>query len=542
MPESAAERVRMLELVRAWEPRVERAAAGTPEDRVDRAVLALSLRIAAFEVRQQERRAGQWRDALPFHAEIEKVLAPEWGRGEVDPEVAARTLGGLAEEVKTLRRRIEAGRAKAGDAPKTSGSAEAPVEPLNLTPARAARAAGVAGALKDYLAKWFEARDGADPEFGWWLRKPVATGTAALAEYAKFLKEEIAGVKEGEDPPLLGEPVGADVIAEALRLELIPYRAEELIAIAEKDFAWCEGEMRANAKAMGFDDWKAALEKVKGSRLEPGAHAEAVKREAERASKWVQEKGLITVPPLCDELWSVRLLTADEQKTVPYASYGSGGVNVAQPQAAMTTEEKIMALRGNNLHFLRNVIPHEVIPGHHLQIFVGQRENPHRRDFNTAFLIEGWCLYWEMRLLDLGYHGLPEDRIGALFWRMQRGARVILTLKYHLGQITPEAMADFLVERVGNERSAARSEVRRYVGSDYVPLYQVAYLIGGLQVRALHAECVGGKKMSEREFHDRVLAQNAIPVALIRAALTGSAPSLEPEWRFADPAPAGKTK
>ena len=52
---------------------------------------------------------------------------------------------------------------------------------------------------------------------------------------------------------------------------MIPYTPEELIAIAEKEFAWCEAEMNRASREMGFgDDWKKALEKVKTLHVEPG--------------------------------------------------------------------------------------------------------------------------------------------------------------------------------------------------------------------------------------------------------------------------------
>ena len=47
---------------------------------------------------------------------------------------------------------------------------------------------------------------------------------------------------------------------------MIPYTPEQLIALAEKEFAWCDAEMKKASREMGFgDDWKKALEKVKGS-------------------------------------------------------------------------------------------------------------------------------------------------------------------------------------------------------------------------------------------------------------------------------------
>jgi len=201
----------------------------------------------------------------------------------------------------------------------------------------------------------------------------------------------------------------------------------------------------------------------------------------------------------------------------------------------MDIETRLMTMRGNNVHFSRIVVPHELIPGHHLQGYVAARSNTHRGEFSTAFLGEGWALYWELRLWDLGYPQGPEDRIGMLFWRMHRAARIIVSLKFHLGQMQPQEMIDFLVERVGHEQAGATSEVRRYIGGDYGPLYQCAYMIGGLQLRALHEELVGGGRLTERQFHDAVLEQNGIPVELIRAALTGAqlTRGWKPGWRFA---------
>ena len=65
-----------------------------------------------------------------------------------------------------------------------------------------------------------------------------------------------------------------------------------------------------------------------------------------------------------------------------------------------------------------------------------------------------------------------------------------------------------LVNDVGHERDNAAAEVRRSFGGDYDPLYQAAYLIGGLQVRALHRELVGAGRMTDREFHDAFLREN----------------------------------
>ena len=122
-----------------------------------------------------------------------------------------------------------------------------------------------------------------------------------------------------------------------------------------------------------------------------------------------------------------------------------------------------------------------------------------------------------------------------LFWRMHRSARIIVSLKFHLGRMTPAEMVDFLVDRVGHERFGASSEVRRFIGGNYSPLYQCSYMIGGLQLRALHAEMVGPAKMTEKEFNDTVLTYGPIPIELIRAGMSNVLLTREtqPRWKFA---------
>ncbi len=65
--------------------------------------------------------------------------------------------------------------------------------------------------------------------------------------------------------------------------------------------------------------------------------------------------------------------------------------------------------------------------------------------------------------------------------------------------MTADEAIDFLVDGVGHERSSATAEVRRSFNGSYPPLYQAAYMIGGLQLLALHDEVVGAGRMTERE-------------------------------------------
>jgi uncharacterized protein (DUF885 family) len=102
--------------------------------------------------------------------------------------------------------------------------------------------------------------------------------------------------------------------------------------------------------------------------------------------------------------------------------------------------------------------------------------------------------------------------------------------------MTPQQAIDFLVERVGHERDNAIGEVRRSFGGSYPPLYQAAYLLGGMQLYSLHKELVDSGKMTNKQFHDAVLKENSIPIEMIRADLTNQTlpKSFKTSWRFAE--------
>src|SRR5262249_23006489 len=213
---------------------------------------------------------------------------------------------------------------------------------------------------------------------------------------------------------------------------------------------------------------------------------------------------------------------------------GGEVISVSYPVPSMTFEQKMMSMRGNNPHFSRATVHHELIPGHHLQGFIAQRFRTHRQLFRTPFYGEGWSLYWELLLWDKKFPKTPEDRVGFLFWRMHRCARIIFSLSFHLEKMTPQQCIDLLVNRVGHERENAIAEVRRSFAGSYAPLYQAAYLLGGLQIYSLHKELVDSGKMTDRAFHDAVLQQNSIPIEMVRASLTNARLNrdFKTSWRF----------
>ncbi|MFQ5678577.1 MAG: DUF885 family protein [Gemmatimonadota bacterium] len=488
------------------------------EGRVDYTLLDNELLYRLSLLEREERLAREMEPLIPFAEPLRELDEARRRMEPVDPPAVARMLAGLPDAIQDTREGIEA---SLDTAP-----------PSRIV---AFRASGVLERLRERMGRWYRNYAGYDPLFTWWNAEPYAEADSALQAYGRFLRGKVVGIPPGGEEPIVGDPIGAEGLRADLIHEMIPYSARELIAIAEREFAWTEAELRKAARAMGFgDDWKAALEKVKEDHLAPGEQPELVRELAHEAVEFVRDRDLVTVPPLAEEIWRIEMMSPEMQRVAPFF-LGGEVIRVAFPTDEMTNPDKLMSLRGNNVHFARATVFHELIPGHHLQGFMTSRYNPHRRAFSTPFWGEGWALYWEMLLWDLDFPRTPEDKIGMLFWRRHRAARIIFSLSFHLGRMTPEEAIDLLVEQVGHERANATAEVRRSFNGSYSPLYQAAYMIGGLQIRALHERLVGSGQMTDREFHDAILQGGSMPIEMVRARLTAEAParSFRASWRFA---------
>jgi uncharacterized protein (DUF885 family) len=413
-------------------------------------------------------------------------------------------------------------------------SIKADKENINVKKTVANRAAVSLTSLRATMKNWFTFHNGYDPMFTWWVGEPYKQLDKAMEEYAGFLREKIVGVKPDDKEAIIGDPIGRETLMSELEFEMIPYTPEELISIAKKELDWCENEMKKASRELGYgDDWHKALEYVKTLYVEPGKQPELIKQLALEAIEFVEKNDLVTVPPLAKETWRMEMMTPERQLTSPFF-LGGEMIQVSYPTNGMTHEAKMMSMRGNNIHFSRATVHHELIPGHHLQGFMRDRYKPYRGIFGTPFWGEGWALYWELILWEMNFPKTAENKIGMLFWRMHRCARIIFSLSFHLEKMSPQECIDLLVNRVGHELDNATAEVRRSFAGDYGPLYQAAYLLGGMQIKSLRKELVESKKMTNRQFHDAILKNNSMPIEMVRATLMNVKLTREykPNWKF----------
>ncbi|MCC7153899.1 MAG: DUF885 family protein [Bryobacterales bacterium] len=506
---------RLHQLNRDWLSRLESAGFEKLSDpgKIDYLLFAnhLQRQISLLGLRARQRRESA--PLLPFATTVINLEESRKRMEPLDARKAAAALSQMPKLTEELHRSLKPGAARQSIA---------------------FRAAAQVDELKKALKSWYDFYAGYDPVATWWIAEPYKAAAKALDEYARFLREKILGLKPDDKETIIGDPIGRDALQDELAAEMIPYTPEELLAIAAREYAWCEREIRKASSELGFgDDWRKALEHVKNLYVDPGKQPELIRTLALEAIDYVEKNNLVTVPPLAKETWRMEMMSPERQLINPFF-LGGEVIQVSYPAETMTQEQKLMSMRGNNPHFSRATVQHELIPGHHLQGFMTSRYRPYRREFTTPFWTEGWALYWEFLLWDRGFAKSAEDRIGMLFWRMHRCVRITFSLSFHLGKMTPRECIDLLVTQVGHERANAEAEVRRSFGGAYSPLYQAAYMLGGLQFYALHKDLVDSGKMTDRAFHDAILREGRIPVAMVRAILTNQqlTRGFRPSWRF----------
>jgi uncharacterized protein (DUF885 family) len=173
---------------------------------------------------------------------------------------------------------------------------------------------------------------------------------------------------------------------------------------------------------------------------------------------------------------------------------------------------------------------HEGVPGHHLQI--GQATynkavlNTWRRNAGTSGHAEGWALYAERLMEQLGYLDDPADRLGMLDGQRMRAARVVLDIGVHLekplpdgsGLWTGEYAFEFMGNNVNMSEQFVRFEVNRYLGwPGQAPAYKVGQRIWE-QLRDEYA-LREGSSFDIKQFHKKALDIGGVGLDTLKAAL-----------------------
>ena len=361
------------------------------------------------------------------------------------------------------------------------------------------------------------------PELQAELNEASSKAAEALQDWVKFLKEQVSPQAQGNFA------IGQDLFEELLREDhLLDYTAEELLQTGWKLFEETEEQMEQVAR--DIDPTKSAKEQMEeGKSDHPGADElmDVYQKEMAGVRQFVLDRDIATIP--AGESLKIEPTPPFLCGVIPYAAYmPPGPLEEQQAGIFLVTpvdpnsppEEQEEKLRGHNYAKLPVTALHEAYPGHHLQLAYANTVGSLPRKlgaFISTLFIEGWAFYCEELMEQLGYINQPRQRLGRLSDQLWRAARIILDVSLHTGKMTVEEGINFLIDRVGLEKSNAQAEVRRYTMS---PTQPMSYLIGKLEILKLIEEYKKGHPdVSLRELHDAILSCGSLPPRLLRERL-----------------------
>jgi len=161
-------------------------------------------------------------------------------------------------------------------------------------------------------------------------------------------------------------------------------------------------------------------------------------------------------------------------------------------------------------------VVHEAYPGHHFQFQIAsQMTDSVRKWVENMLLVEGWALYCEQMMYDRGFYKSDSRRyLNILRGIRFRAARIIADVKLHARKENVDDVVAWMAGALDADTSAVRAEVNWYVLKPTIPM---TYLIGKQEIMALREAVMQkeGEAFSLKAFHDRLLAEGAVPPSLL---------------------------
>lgn len=338
----------------------------------------------------------------------------------------------------------------------------------------------------------------------------------AYAKFAAFVRTEYA--PHGRtDPGVWALPDGAARYAFDVRhsttTNLI---AQQIHEIGLKQVVEIEAQMLTVAKHFGYNDLKSFHEHIASDRA---LYAKSGQQLLDLYRGYVD--GMEPeLPKLFGRLPKNKLevipMEASRAKDAVPADYTPGAMDGSRPGRINVNEsdpEKRLLLNVEAIAY------HEGIPGHHLQISIGQ-ELPDIPKFRknagyTAF-VEGWALYSERLGKDIGFYKDPYSDYGRLENEMWRAIRLVVDTGVHSQHWTRQQMIDYFHKYTAMDERNVETEVDRYIAW---PGQALAYKLGQLKILELREKARKqlGQQFDIKEFHDEILSNSALPLDVLEA-------------------------
>jgi uncharacterized protein (DUF885 family) len=383
------------------------------------------------------------------------------------------------------------------------------------------QARSLAGDGSSYLGLLDKAGDHADEQ----LASAVDHGRSQAAAFADWL----------------GSTYLADALDEdAAGEDLYRRSADRLVGLAidpDEAYEW------------GWDELHRLLEEMSavGDRILPGAGFAAVKDHLENdPSGTAKSTGELiefvqkVLSEAVDDLAGRHFEVPDEIRSVTVQIAPPGGplgAYYSRPSEDFSRPGGVWYAVGDQtlfpLYQHRSTAYHEGFPGHHLQIATAmhQKENLSRAQRVLTWYPgygEGWAMYAEVLMGELGYLESPRSYFGMLAKQMYRASRIVVDIGLHLGKrisesspIAPgepwsvENAVDFMEVYGFRTRAQAEAEVLRYLGW---PGQAIAYKLGEREILSIREEAKQrlGPGFDLKDFHATVLESGAMRLDLLR--------------------------
>jgi uncharacterized protein (DUF885 family) len=336
----------------------------------------------------------------------------------------------------------------------------------------------------------------------------------ALARLVTFLeKEYIPACRDSTGWSAL--PQGADWyrvrVASQTTTDLQP---EQIHQIGLKEVARIQGEygrigpqMGYNGPAAGLPAWVGQQAKYKPFKTE---------QEVLGVYRKLDAKLKTTLPAL----FSLRPKTPLDIRLEPELSRATASDHYTPPAVDGSRPGVFWAVVNDPAQYgstgMVTLFLHEGQPGHHFHIALMQELGlPNFRKFggNNAFT-EGWALYAETLGKEMGLFDKPEDYFGHLNDEMLRAARLVVDTGMHEKGWSREQAIKYFSETLGYSEAESRAQIERYM---VWPGQALGYKIGSLKIQELRrrAEAALGDKFSLPKFHEIVLGEGTLPLALL---------------------------
>jgi uncharacterized protein (DUF885 family) len=344
------------------------------------------------------------------------------------------------------------------------------------------------------------------------VRRQVKPAERSLADF--FDKIYVPHARESLGAAAL--PNGAAYYAYLVRRETTTsLTPEQVLAIGQSEIARIRAAMLVQIAASGFTGDFAAFQAMlrHDTRFYVGSR-EALLEKASRLAKRVDDQ----LPRFFGKLprlsYGVRPVAAAIEDGYTSARYDPGSPQLGLSGGLLINTSH---LDQRPLYELPALVAHEGAPGHHIQIALGQElfDLPaFRQDSDITAFVEGWAVYAEQLVSEMGLYQTPYEKFGMLSMEMWRACRLVMDVGLHAKGFTRDEALACLRDNTALAEKNMQNEVDRYIAW---PGQALGYKIGELKIMELRrrAESALGARFDVRAFHDVVLDEGAMPLEIL---------------------------